>query len=313
MPGVARSIASRSLLPVWLLLPLPLLPLACEYTPTPIQMGKVKATTPASTAPTATTGEKPYTPPPVTGRISQVKLNWKDRQQFFTITLTNSGDKEEIVHAVVYGTNNTTNPPRRGISPPTAKDWFGLVNSREGVITAADIEKNWKAAGFLSGRGGRLRRTWDEKVGPNTSIDVLAAHDLDEKSPHPQWQGKALAAAPYTEYHLWLFAPEGQCFFQETVPAFGGPPVAKVEPKKPPETKPEPKVVSTKPVAPPEPEPKPVNPKEEALAGTELRLASTYLQMNRRQDAKDKLNLILKKFPDTDAAKKAREMLDRVQ
>jgi len=307
MPGAPTPIFSRAVLPVWLLLPLPLLALACENTPTPIQLGKVKPTGLASTGPGPTTADKPYTPPPVTAGISQVKLNWKDRQQFFTITLTNSGDKEEIVHAVVYGTNNTANPPRRGISPPTATDWFGLVNSRDGVITAADIEKNWKTAGFLSARGGRLRRTWDEKVGPNATIEVLAAHDLDDKSPHPQWKGKPLAAVPYTEYHLWLFSPEGFCFFEETVPAFGPPPV-KPTPTKTPDTKPAPpKVMETKPA------PKPVNPKDEALASTELRLATTYLELNRKQDARDKLNLILKKFPDTAAATKARELLDRVQ
>ena len=87
------------------------------------------------------------------------------------------------------------------------------------------------------------------------------------------------------------------------------PPEPKVEVKKTPE--PEPKPVETKTVKapPPDPKPKPLDPKVETHAANELRLAAYYLEVNRRQDAKDKLNLILKKFPETKAAEKAREML----
>ena len=86
------------------------------------------------------------------------------------------------------------------------------------------------------------------KIGPNSTEVVEAAHDLDEKSPHPQWKGKALANVGYAEYQLWLFTPDGQCFFEETWPAFGPPPVR--ETKKPPETKPaDTKPVETKPTA----------------------------------------------------------------
>src|SRR4029079_13085561 len=99
MPGAADHISSRAVAPTWLLLlPLPLLALACENTPTPVYVGKTKGST--GTAPPTGTADKPYTPPQVTAKISQVKMNWKDRQQTFTITLTNNGDKQEIIHAV---------------------------------------------------------------------------------------------------------------------------------------------------------------------------------------------------------------------
>ena len=180
-------------------------------------------------------------PPQVTATISKVKLNWKDRQQTFDITLTNNSDRPEIIHAIVYGKNDSTNPPRRGISPPTATDWFVLANSKDGKLTVAEVEKAWKSDAFQSARGGRLRKSWDVKIGPNATEVVEAAQDLDDKSTHPQWKGKALANVGYAEYQLWLFTPDGQCFFEETWPAFGPPPVRETKKAietKPPDTKP---------------------------------------------------------------------------
>lgn len=293
-------------LPASLLLFLLGLSLGCD-SPTAVQEAKPRE--PRNTTSTKGSSNKSThpdgPPPPVTASISRVKLNWKDRQQTFDITLTNNGDKPEIVHAIVYARNDSVNPPRRAISPPTATDWFVLANSKDGKLTVADIERAWKTDGFQSARGGRLRKSWDVKIGPNSTEVVEAAHDLDEKSPHPQWKGKALANVGYAEYQLWLFTPDGQCFFEETWPAFGPPPIR--ETKKPPETKPaDTKPAQTKPTADTKPA---ANPVLESQAEKDLQLAMDYLKRNRVQDARDKLFQILKKYPDTEAAKSARKML----
>ena len=287
---------------------------ACEK-PTPLQEGK-PAVVSKVTRVTPTNGKnvQPSGPPSVTASISKVKLNWKDRQQTFTLNLTNHGERTETVHALVYAKNDDVNPPRRGISPPTGFNWFQVANSKDGDLKSIDVVRAWKAEGFTSARGGRLRKTWDVKIDPEETKEVEAAHDLDETSPHPQWKGKKLAGIGYSEYQIWLFTETGECFLEETVLA--RPPSYTPEPKKPPEPKveikktpaPEPKPVETKTVEVPPP-PRPVDPKIETHAANELRLAAYYLEVNRRQDAKDKLNLILKKFPETKAAEKAREML----
>lgn len=287
---------------------------ACEK-PTPLQEGKPPATKVSRTPQTTGKNTPPAGPPSVTAAITKVKLNWKDRQQTFTLNLTNHGDRTETVHAIVYAKNDDLAPPRRGISPPTGFNWFQLANSKDGDLKPIDVVRAWKAEGFTSARGGRLRKTWDVKIEPEATEPIEAAHDLDEISPHPQYKGKKLASIGYTEYQIWLFSDAGDCFLEETVLA--RPPSYTPEPKKPPEPKvevkktpePEPKPVETKTVEAPPPPPKPVDPKIETHAANELRLASYYLEVNRRQDAKDKLNLILKKFPETKAAEKAREML----
>src|SRR5262249_7947539 len=145
--------------------------------------------------------------------------------------------------------------------------------------------------------------SWDTKVPPQSSVVVDADHDLREKSQHPKWKDKSLPNAGYTEYDVWLFTTDGQLFFEQTVPAFGPPPPPR---EKSPETKkaPDPKVVETRPA----PETKPASPAE-AEADKELKLAKSYLERNRIQDAKDKLIQIMKKYPDTDTAKAARKML----
>jgi hypothetical protein len=275
------------------------LSVGCD-SPTSVQEGKQRQlpTYPKSSSPVRAT--QPESPPQVTAAIGKVKLNWKDRQQTFDLALTNNSDKPEIVHAIVYARNDTVTPPRRGISPPTATDWFVLANSKDGKLTSVEIERAWKSDAFQSARGGRLRKSWDVKVQPNSTEVVEAAHDLDEKSPHPQWKGKTLPNVGYAEYQIWLFTQDGQCYFEETWPAFGPPPVR--DPKKAPETK----VVETKPAP---PETKPTASPDEAQAEKDLKQATSYLQRNHIQDAKDKLFQILKKYPDTEAAKAARKML----
>ncbi len=315
----------RRQLPACLTLMVLGLSLGCD-TPTAVQEAKQREPRNSSSKGTIIKSTRTDGPPQVTATISRVKLNWKDRQQTFDLTLTNESDKPEIIHAIVYAKNDTVTPPRRGISPPTATDWFVLANSKDGKLTVADVERAWKSDAFQSARGGRLRKSWDVKLGPNSTEVVEAAHDLDEKSPHPQWKGKAMPNVGYSEYQLWLFTPEGQCFFEETWPANGPPPVR--ETKKTPDTRPadtkvadtkvadtkaaDTKVADTKPAdtKPAVQETKPAaNSALESQAEKELKLASYYLERNRVQDARDKLFQILKKYPDTEAAKAARKML----
>jgi len=255
-------------------------------------------------------------PPPITAKLAKVKLNWKDRQQTFELHLTSTGSKLEIVNAVVYARNDATEPPRRGISPPTAFDWFNLAESVDGLLTAADVEQAWKKSGFQSGRGGTLRRTWDVKVPPETTEVVECAHDLNELSPHPKWKDRKLAAVPYTDYDVWLFTKDGRCYFQEQWRATGNPPqLSRVEPKPEaaqlPAGKPAPEGSST--VAAKTKEPRPHSPAAEAQAASELKLAQYYLKQQRDREAEDKLRLIVEKYPDTEAAKTATALLMKLK
>jgi hypothetical protein len=309
MPSSGARHNARTLLPVCIFLPLLVVLAACEQ-PSPVQEGKPK--------PTNSTGVANYKPPKppeapnVSATISRVKLNWRDRQQTFDLNLTNEGDKVELVHAIVYARNESVNPPRRAISPPTASDWFGLAETKEGQLTPTDIERCWKAAGFLTARGGRLRRTWDVKVEPGATLVEAAAHDLDDVSPHPAWKGKKLANVGYTEYQVWLFTAEGYCYFDATVPVDKTGPIG----IPPPDTKPQPTKKGVDPKKGPDKtvtdtrpkDAKPLSPTE-VEAANELKLANAFLDMGKVTEAKNKLNLIVSKYPDTEAARTARRLL----
>lgn len=288
-----------------LLLPLVGVSLACDGPPGSSDVTYVKsgANTRRSTPGATTTPRDPTQPLPlVTAKMSRVKLNWKDRQQTFDLHLTNAGSKQEIVNAIVYAKNDTTEPPRRGISPPTAFDWFNLARRTDGQLVPEDVELAWKMSGFQSGRGGRLRKTWDVKVEPEATAVVECAHDLDELSPHPKWKGKKLATVGYLEYQVWLFTTDGYCYFQEKFNAQGEPLNPRPEPKKAEEPK------KTEPT-PPTQARIPPTPAVEAQAASDLKLAEYYLDRNRLQDGKDKLKAIVNQYPDTKAASRARDLL----
>lgn len=224
----------RRPLPVWLgLLPLFAFLAACGEMPMP---GKEVPESPVIESGSPRTGSTPkptvpMVPPQVTAKISRVRMNLKDSQQLFTLSLTNAGDKSEIVHAIIYAKNDDIMPPRRAISPPTAAQWFKLAGSKDGKLTPQDIVKWWKADVFLSGRGGRLRKSFDEKVPAEATINVECHHDLEETSPHPEYKGKRYPAAGYTDYQVWLFTPDGQLFFDQSFPANITPP-AKTDTKR---------------------------------------------------------------------------------
>jgi hypothetical protein len=298
----------RFSLPIWALsLPLLGLAVACDTpTATVDSTGAKGKTTKQGTIAKENT---PFVPPAVTATISRVRLNWKDGLQSFDLNLTNASDKMEIVHALVYARNDNLVIPRRGISPPTAFGWFEAANIKDGRLSAEEVERIWKQTGFSSARGGKLRTTWDEKVNPESTKTIECFHDLEEKSKHPQWLDKKLERTGYTDYDLWLFTPEGRCYFQEKwkVTLTNPPTVAKVEAPPEPKKAPEPAPVDTKPK-----ETRPANPQAEAQAASELKLALYYLERNRIQDAKDKLQSIIQKYPGTKAAAEAEERLKKL-
>src|SRR5262245_17913494 len=203
-----RTLAALSVFFIMLLLS------ACEQ-PTPIQEGKSKATN-GNSQPTTPKITPSAPPPSVTATISNVKFNWKDRQQLFNLSLTNHGDKTETIHAIVYARNEETNPPRRAVSPPTAFAWFDLAKSRDGQLKPANIEQTWRVEAFLGARGKRLPKSWELKIDPEDTKVELADHDLEEVSKHAQWKGKKFPQRGYTEYQLWLFTTDGVCFQEET-------------------------------------------------------------------------------------------------
>src|SRR5208337_1654709 len=149
MPAASEPSRTWLSLRAWMLL----LPLLCLVSGCGERGGAQNASRnpQENTAPTKPRGA----PPVVTASISAVRTQWKDGQQTFTLSLTNNGEKAETVHAIVYARNEEISPPRRAISPPTAYNWFKLIDSRNGLLTPNDIERNWRADAFFNGRSGR--------------------------------------------------------------------------------------------------------------------------------------------------------------
>ncbi|MBY0526211.1 MAG: hypothetical protein K2R98_22645 [Gemmataceae bacterium] len=233
------------------------------------------------------------TPPQFTAEVSNVKVAWKDWQQTFDLTMTNEGKKTETVHAVIFASNEDMQPPRRAVSPPTAYLWFKLAGSSDGQLTHKSLERCWKNNAFVGARGGKLPATWVATLAPGASQKTEASHVLDETSPHPATKGKTLKREGFTTYHVWLFTPEGWCFDQKTLS------VAELQAAdKGPKTKPSEKDP---------PEAKSDDP--EAQAEKALKLATYYLDTNQPAQAREKLQMILDKFPKTASAKTARKML----
>ena len=87
-----------------------------------------------------------------------------------------------------------------------------------------DIQKNWKTNVFVSARGGKLPFSWQVTLKPGETQSVEAAHNLDDRSPHPATKGKKLSRVGFLKYQIWLFTPDGQCFSEEAVPAQSAPP-----------------------------------------------------------------------------------------
>lgn len=299
-PGSAMKLTSRSArrrrLLLWFsLLALCAVGLACEFgkganKPT----GPVQATIPGN-------GE-PYGSPPVWDdrpsfkvSISDVKENWSDKQQTFTLNLTNTGDRVEKVHALIYATNED-NPPRRALSPQTADGWFELVESRDGQLSPLRIQSVWTKDAFFTARGGRLKFSWDATVRPLASVSFPAGLDLESESKFPATKGQHLARKGFTQYRVWLFTDDGRWFHEQIIPGkdAGG--------EKPP-TQPS----TTK------PDTKPDNPAAEKEAAEALKLARYYLMGKDLEAAKGKLQLILDRYPKTDAAREAGRMLKEIK
>lgn len=222
--------------------------------------------------PAATRPKAP--PPPVTAEISNIKTSWRDGQQTFSLKLRNQGDRPATVHAIVYACNEEIQPPRRNISPPTAYEWFALVGSRDGTLAPRDIEKNWRIQ-FQSARGGKRPKSWEVNLMANEVQDVEAAHDLNQACPHPAWKDQPLNPVGFTDYHIWLFTVEGDCFFQKDV--------LQVSPAQP------------------------LSPEDEA--GNALRLAYHFLDSQKKAQGREQLQLIVNQFPETTSARIARKLL----
>jgi len=280
---------------------------SAERTPTP--------PAPAATAPAKVLPSGDL-PPAFRASISQVKTSWADGQQTFTLKLTNTGEKPETVHAIVYGRNDSITPPRRAVSPPTATHWFDLAESKDGRLTARDIEKNWKTEVFTA-RGSKLKRTWDVTVAAGETKSIQASHLLEDASPFSAHGGKKYAKQGFSDYSIWLYTNDGTWFFEKNVsaarPDEEKPPI-KPEPTKPAATKPDPKPPATKPdikPLPTKPDPKTpaVDPKIEEEAATLLKLAQYYVDNKKADRARDKLTQLLDKFPQTEAAKAGRQLM----
>lgn len=278
-----------------LALPLVVVGLACENGSQ--QSAAPKETTWDGPRITAWVKNKDIPAPEVTARISKAYANWNDGQQTFILSLTNNGTRPETVHAIVFGTNEDIHPARRAISPPTAYAWFSLAGSKDGKLSAADIQRHWKNNAFISARGGKLPNSWQATLEPGTTKDIEASHNLDDTSPHAATKGKRLAREGFTEYTIWLVTNEGQVFDEIRQPArppkIDRPSTA----KKTPETKPA--------------ETKPEDPEE--LAAKQFKLALYHLEVKQPRMAQEKLQSILDNYPKTNTAKAARKLLQELK
>jgi hypothetical protein len=201
-----------------------LLILACDEAPPRRDKGPTAAQAPSTPREPSRTKSKPPVrpaPPKVTAEISNVAVNWRDEQQTFSLTLKNQGDEEAAVRAIIYAKNDQITPPRRAVSPPTAYPWFQLAHCKDGSLTPRDIERSWTINAFGNGRSGKLVSSWPVTLPPGGTHTLTASHVLERESPHEAWAGKPLARAGFTEYHIWLFTPDGECFWQKIVPAEG--------------------------------------------------------------------------------------------
>jgi len=203
---------------------LPLMGLACDSGP-----GTGKAPPPA--APTQRRVGAPYSSPRQwTGQPSfevklvDFKVDWEDSpQQTFKLAVTNTGAAPETVHVIVYGTNESIQPPRRALSPPSAADWFRVAGSKDGKLSPHDIEDHWKATkqgtAFLSARGQKVPFSHALFVPARaTKVIDTGAHALDDTSPHEATRGQRLERVPFTEYKVWLFTEDGRWFKEVVLP-----------------------------------------------------------------------------------------------
>lgn len=207
--------------------------------PRPEPQGPKPSTKARPAATTAATTQKapPSEPPQVTAEIRNVVTNWKDGMQSFSLLLNNTGNKVETVRAVVYAKNDDIRPPRRALAPATAYPWFDLANSADGLLTARDLERNWNVNAFGNGRSGKLVSSLPAVLQPGSTQTIPAHHNLEDTSPHRVWKDQKLVRAGYKEYHIWLFTPDGRCFFDQMVRMEGGKPVPS-RPAKPSEKEP---------------------------------------------------------------------------
>jgi hypothetical protein len=164
----------------------------------------------------------PAPPPPalprLTVQLDNVRIDWRDRQQLFTLTFTNQGDRDETAKAIVYAQNNSFSPPRRAVSPPTAYQWFELAKSKDGRLTRQDIEQHWGTLGaFISARGVKMPSAWTAILKPKETRTLDCSHDLPAVSPHPLWKDRPLPRVGYNEYHLWLFTLDGKCYLEQRI------------------------------------------------------------------------------------------------
>lgn len=273
--------------------PLMLVGLACENGSQPSAAPRDTGSSWEGPRITAWVKNKDIPAPEVAARISRAKApDWPDGQQIFFLSLTNNGKRAETVHAIVYATNEEIHPARRAISPPTAYAWFSLAGSKDGKLSARDIERNWKNNVFVSARGGKLPSSWQATLEPGETKIIEASHVLDDTSPHPASKGKRLAREGFTEYTIWLVTNEGQLFEEIRQPAKPTKVERPTTAKKPPETKPE-------------------DPEE--LAAKQFKLALYYLEVKQPRTAQEKLQLILDNYPKTNTAKAARKLLQELK
>lgn len=266
--------------------PLVVLAVACDPG-TPQRTGKVSPVTSPAPLVSAPDGTRLS----FKASISRVETNWRDGQQTFVLTLTNTGEALVTVHAIIYGRNEDIQPPRRAISPPTASDWFALAESTDGQLGPQDIEKHWKDNGFIGARGSKMKVSWDVTVPPGATKTIDASHQLDEISPFPASKGKRLTRLGFTEYRIWLFSSDGRFFLEQVEKAVKG------------------NVVD----APNRPDTGKRTNDPATLAADALSVAQYHLKTGKAAEARRELQEIIDKFPQTESARTARKLLKELK
>jgi hypothetical protein len=188
------------------------------------------ARTPAGAGTAA--GEKTQAvPPDVTADVEArgFRLHWDTYSQELTLGLTNGGDREATVWALLYGTNNSISPPRRELLP-NGDVWMRLAGKAEhGDLTPQDVERHWrddpfKGRSFPNAGPRHVSRTWHVSakgfratLAPHEKKAVELAPLVTETSDLGAWKGEPLERVGFDRVDVWLFGPDGTFFSRREV------------------------------------------------------------------------------------------------
>jgi len=143
----------------------------------------------------------------IEAELSSFNIDHEFASFVFTLVITNSGDQETTVYAVVYGKNDSYIPPRRN-AWPYGGVLFNQAGTDRGRLSASDISRDWSSKPEEA-KGAKI------KVQPGVSDTLEGALPINETSPHRAWRGHRLNPfTMYNEVSLWIFSEGGKLLLE---------------------------------------------------------------------------------------------------